>query len=92
MRKQMYKSYKYTKQTRDIFFKNIMGLLSYEKWLNRFNTQNGDLEIQSLNSEWWFGNSKCNLGVLHTGYLVIHKVYSIDCPVRYYGENFLSPL
>ena len=43
----MYKSYKYTKQTRDIFFKNIMGLLSYEKWLNRFNTQNGDLEIQS---------------------------------------------
>ena len=31
----MYKNNKFTKETRDIIFKNIMRFLSYEKWLNR---------------------------------------------------------
>ena len=25
-------------------------------------------------------------------YIMIYKVYSIECPVGYYGEIFLSPL
>ena len=85
----MYKSYKYTKQTRDIFFQEYNRIIIRWKMTKLFQY-----------SEWWFGNSKSKFpsGDLEIpsastyGILVLHKVYSIDCPVGYYGENFLSPL
>ena len=41
----MYKNNKFTKETRDIIFKNIMGFLSYDKWLNRKSFKN-DIILQ----------------------------------------------